>query len=198
MLALPCKRIALKKIPLPGVWPGVWAHLGYRTVVCTQPTSHELLLQWKTTGEKKNGVEIIGLCSVHYTERFLESRLICYCFAEHSIPVPPAMPFVWGTLGDLPALPALGSSALPPLQLIAVLLLLAASRSFPFGAACTRAEAAAQSLTAVSDDAIFLLSASEIRRRWTLADLGTCSTFTSFDSYCSFNALVFQGSGMCL
>lgn len=152
----------------------------------------------KQQGKKKYGVEIIGLCSVHYTERFLESRLICYCFAEHSIPVPPAMPFVWGTLGDLPALPAPGSSALPPLQLIAVLLLLAASRSFPFGAACTRAEAAAQSLTAVSDDAIFLLSASEIRRRWTLADLGTCSTFTSFDSYCSFNALVFQGSGMCL
>lgn len=121
MLALPCKCTALKKIPLPGVWPGVWAHLGHITVVCTWPTSHKLFLQWKTTGkkEKKKGVEIIGLCSVHYTERFLESRLICYCCAEHSIPVPPAMPFVWAHCGTA----STPSSALPPVQLLARFLL---------------------------------------------------------------------------
>lgn len=45
MLALPCKCTALKKIPLPGVWPGVWAHLGSRTAVCTWVTSHKLQQQ---------------------------------------------------------------------------------------------------------------------------------------------------------
>lgn len=138
MLALPCKCTALKKIPLPGVWPGVWAHLGSRTAVCTWVTSHKLqqrgaFLTMENNRRKKNGVEIIGLCSVHYTERFLESRLICYCFADHSIPIPPTVPFVWGTQWDLPALPALGSSALPPMQLSAMFLLPGWQQEFLIG-----------------------------------------------------------------
>lgn len=95
----------------------------------------------------------------------------------------------------LPALPALH---FPPCSSLPGFSCLAASRSFSFGAICTRAEAAAQGLTAVSDDTIFLLSASEIRQRWTLANLGTCYTFTSFDSCRSFNTLVFQDTQVCV
>lgn len=85
----------------------------------------------------------------------------------------------------------------PPCSSVPCFSCLAGSRSFSLGAICTRAEAAAQSLAAVSDDTVFLLSASEIRQRWTLTNLGTCYTFTLFDSYCSPNPLVFQDAQVC-
>lgn len=113
--------------------PGIQNSCVHVGSITQAPTTRSISYHGKQQEEKKNGVEIIGLCSVHYTERFLESRLICYCFAEHSIPIPPTVPFVWGTQWDLPALPALGSSALPPMQLSAMFLLPGWQQEFLIG-----------------------------------------------------------------
>lgn len=53
MLALPCKSAALKKTPLFGGWPGVWAHLENITFGCSWITSHELW-QWGVFPPMKN------------------------------------------------------------------------------------------------------------------------------------------------
>lgn len=182
-------------------WPGAWAHLEYITFGCTWVTSHELWQQGvfpargreKKKRKKWDWLKIIGLCSVHWKilgkqidTLFLRSLTVSASFLRCHLSEAQRRicqnSLLWA---------ALHSSSV---QQVFMFFLSGWQQEFLIYSHLHQGRGCSFNLNGCLRWYHFLfVSFRDKAALNSLTNLGTCYTFTPFDTYCSPKILVFKG-----